>query len=101
MWLICVVAEAAFAVSLVFAVISIKVFHVAIPLEGEDMRCYAVEEPAVVADDDCAAGEILQGFFECPHGVYIEVIRGLVEKDDVAARSEHLGEMHPVPLAAG
>ena len=39
-------------------VISLEPRHLAVALEGEDVRGDAVQEPAVVADDDRAAAEI-------------------------------------------
>jgi hypothetical protein len=60
----------------------------------------AVEEPAIVADDDDAAGERLQARLERTERVDIEVVGGLVEQQDVAAGLEQLGQMDAVALAA-
>src|SRR5690349_25178226 len=60
----------------------------------------AVEEPAVVADNDRAAGEILERLLERAQGADVEVVGRLVEQDHVGAGLEHLGEMHAVALAA-
>jgi hypothetical protein len=43
----------------------------------------AVEEPAVVADDHGAAGEVLQRLFQGAHGVDVQVVGRLVEQQDV------------------
>ena len=40
--------------------VAFEPFDMAVALERQDMRGDAVEEPAVMADDDGAAGEILQ-----------------------------------------
>ena len=53
-------AQAAHAVGLVLGEVALEPGHLRIALEGEDVRGDAIEEPAVVADDDRAAGEILQ-----------------------------------------
>src|SRR5687767_10979973 len=57
-------AEAAFLVFLVIGEVALEPFHVAVALEGEDVRGDAVEEPAVVADDDRAAGVVLERLLE-------------------------------------
>jgi hypothetical protein len=59
--------------------------HLAVALEGQDVRGDAVQEPAIVADDDGAAGEVEQGLLERAQRVHVEVVRGLVEEEQVAA----------------
>ena len=73
----------------------------AVALEGEDVRRDAVEEPAVVADDHGAAGIVEQRLLERAQRVDVEVVGRLVEQQQVGALLQHLGEMHPVALAAG
>ena len=46
------------AVRFIIGVISRKPDGLAVPLEGQDMGGDAVQEPAVVADDHGAAGEV-------------------------------------------
>jgi hypothetical protein len=58
----------------------------AVVLEGEDVRGDAVEEPAIVRDDDRAAGEALEGLLERADGVHVEVVGRLVEQEHVARR---------------
>src|SRR5262245_56398652 len=55
--------EAPFAVGLVVLVVALEPHHLAVALEREDVGGDAVEEPAVVADDDHAAGEAQQRLF--------------------------------------
>jgi hypothetical protein len=55
-----VLPEPAHLVLLVILKVALEPFDVAVAFEGQDMRGDAVEEPAVMADDDGAAGEILQ-----------------------------------------
>src|SRR5262249_2098181 len=93
-------AEAALLVFLIVGEVALEPLHVALPLEGEHVGGDAIEEPAVVADDDRAAGEILERLFERTQGVDVEIVGGLVEQDHVGAGLEHLGEMHAVALAA-
>jgi hypothetical protein len=72
----------------------------AVALEGEDMGRDAVEEPAIMADDHGAAGEVLQRLFQRTQRVDVEVVGRLVEQQDVGAGLQHLGEVHAVALAA-
>ncbi len=50
----------------------------AVALEGEDMRRDAVEEPAVVADDDGAARVILERFLERPQRVDVDFVETIM-----------------------
>ena len=72
----------------------------AVALEGEDVGRQPVEEPAVVADDDRAAGKILQRFFERAQRVHVEVVGRLVQQQHVVRALQHLRQVHAVALAA-
>ena len=72
----------------------------AVALEREDVRRDAVEEPAIMADDDGAAGEVDERVLEGAQRVDVEVVRRLVEQQQVAARAEQLGQVQAVALAA-
>jgi hypothetical protein len=54
-----------------------------------------------VADDDGAAGEVLQRVFQRGQRFGVEVVGRFVEQQHVAAGLQHLGEVHAVALAAG
>ncbi len=89
-------AQAAEFVCLVHFEIAFEPFDVAVAFEGEDVGGEAVEEEAVVADDDGAAGEVFKGFFECAERFDVEVVGGFVEEEDVAALLQHLGHVDAV-----
>ena len=59
---------------------------VAVPFEGQDVRGDAVEEPAIVADDDHAAGEVQDRFFQGPQRVDVEIVGRFVEQQHVGSR---------------
>src|SRR5205085_8795452 len=61
-------------VFLVFAEVSVEPEDLRIAFEREDVRRDAIEEPAVVRDDDRAAGEVLERLFERAHRVHIEIV---------------------------
>lgn len=53
-------------------------------LPRKNMRGNAVKEHTVVAGYYCAAGERQQRFFETFERFYVQVVRGLVEQEQVA-----------------
>ena len=71
-----------------------------IALERQDMRAQPVQEKPVVADDDRAAGEILDGGFQRLQGFHIQIVGRLVQQQHIAARAQQFRHMHAVALAA-
>ena len=94
------IAKAALLVFLVVGEVAFEPFDVAVAFEGEDMRREAVEEEAVMRDDDGAAGKILKCGFERAERFGIEIVGRLVEQQKVAAFLQELCKMDAVPLAA-
>src|SRR5476651_92192 len=90
--------EPALLVGFVILKIALEPLDMAVALEGEHVGRDAIEKEAIVADDDGAAGEILERFLERAQGVDIEIVGGLVEQQYIGARLQHLGEMHAVAL---
>src|SRR4051812_1219 len=99
-WLIGLGAEAPLAVGFVVLVVALEPLDGAVAFEGEDVGGDAIEEPAVVADDDGAAGEVEQRLFERAQGVDVEVVGRFVEEQQVGAPLEQLGEVHAIALTA-
>ena len=83
---------------LVGVVVTVDEAPLAIPFEGKDVGSRLVQEIPVVADDDGAAREVLDGLFEHLQRRDIEIIRGLIEDEEVAAVAQHLGDLHAVAL---
>jgi hypothetical protein len=50
-------AQSAVPIDFVILVVALEPYDLAVPFEREDMRRDAIEEPAIVADDDGAATE--------------------------------------------
>src|SRR5699024_2422010 len=69
-------------------------------LVREDVRRDPVEEPAVVRDDDRAARELEQRVLERAEGLDVEVVRGLVEQEEVATLLERERQVETVALTA-
>src|SRR5690606_35160819 len=72
----------------------------AVTLEPEEVLGGAVEEGAVVGDRDEAAGERLEVLLQRDERGDVEVVRGLVEEEDVGGAHEDAEEVEPPPLAA-
>ena len=64
------------------------------------MGADAVEEPAVVADDNGASGEIVETFFEGPEGVDVDVVGRFVEEQHIAFFFQSHSEVETVALTA-
>ena len=67
----------------------------------EDLVHHAVEEIAIVADDQHPFGLLGEVVFEPAGGVDVEVVARLVEEHDVGGGEQQLGEHQPALLAAG
>ena len=79
-------AEAAVPVGLVVLVVALEPDDLAVAFERQDVRRDAIEEPAIVADDDGAAGERQQRLLERAQRVDVEVVGRLVEQQQVRSR---------------
>src|SRR5262245_65759394 len=93
-------AETLLPISLVVLVVAFEPHDPALALEGEHVGRDAIEEPAVVADDDRAAREGQEGVLECAQRVDVEVVGRLVEQQEIAAALEHDRKVHAIALAA-
>lgn len=85
------IAQAATLVFLVLAVVAGEERPLRIALGRQDVRGDPVQEPAVVRDDQAAAGKLQQGVFQRPQGFHVQVVGGLVQQQHVAAFQQGLG----------
>ena len=69
--------------------------------EREDVVADALGEPAVVGDDDERARPAVEQVLERGQRVDVEVVRRLVEQQDVRALHQQPHELEPAALAAG
>ena len=93
-------AELLVAEALVGLEVALEPAHLRVAFEREHVGGDPVEEPAVVGDDDGAAGERQQRLLERAQRVDVEVVGRLVEQQQVAAGAQQLGEVEAVALAA-
>src|SRR6516165_3552826 len=93
-------ADAAATAGFVIAVVALEPDNLAVALEGEDVGGDSVEKPAVVGNDDRAAGKVEQRLLQRAQCVDIEIVGRLVKEQHVGARLEHLGQVDAVALTA-
>ncbi len=101
MGLIGSLAEPPFPVRLVVRIIAFEPHHLGVSFKGKDVRGCAVKKPPVMADDNGTPPEIFQGLLKGAHGVYIQVVCGLVQEQHIGPFFEHAGKMDTVALTAG
>ncbi len=94
-------AKTTLPIGLVVLIVTLEPHHLAVALEREDVRRDAVEEPAVVADDDRATGIRQERLLERAKRVDVEIVCGLVEQQQIATLLQQLGEVDAVTLTAG
>src|SRR5579862_503302 len=85
----------------VLTVIALEPHGLRVALEGEDVSCDPVEEPAIVRDHHGAAGEGEQRFFQGAQRLDVEVVGWLIEQQHIASGAQHLGKVHAIALSAG
>src|SRR4026207_2199851 len=100
MWCLSSRSETLFLISLVIRVVAFKPKHFAVAFKRENVRRDPVEKPAVVRDYYRTSGEIFKRFLKCAQGVYVEIVRRLIEQQNVRAFLQHLREVHAIAFAA-
>ena len=80
-------------------VIAWEILHDAVTFEDEEVVHNLVHEVAVVRDDDDAASEVLQVLLQNLQRSDVEIVRGLVEDEEIGALHEYSTEVEPALLA--
>ena len=80
-------------------VIAWEILHDAVTFEDEEVVHNLVHEVAVVRDDDDATSEVLQVLFQDLQRCDVEIVRGLVEDEEIGALHEYSTEVKPALLA--
>src|SRR5882724_90366 len=83
----------------ILLIVAFEPDNLGVALEGEDMCCNAIEEPAIVRNDHRAARERHQRVLEGAQRFDIQVIGRLVEQQDVAASLQYLRQVHAIAFA--
>src|SRR6185503_20215536 len=100
-WPVSLSTQTSPSVLLICLEIALEPGDLRVPLEGQDVRGDAVQEPAVVRDDHRAAGEGEERLLERAERVDVEVVGRLVQQQEVAAAAQQLRQMHTVALPPG
>src|SRR5436190_1656629 len=79
---------------LVLRKVSVKEINLRVAFECENVCCNSVEEPAVVRDNDSAAGKIFQRFFEGAKCVYINVVGWLIKQQYIGTFAKRDSKMN-------
>ena len=99
-WLIGGDPQPALAVFLIGLPVAFEPLNMAITLKGEDVRCDAVKEPAVVGDHNRASCKFEQGFLKRTQRVNVQIVGRLIKQQQVAAGFEHPRQMNTVAFTA-
>ena len=91
--------ETFFSIFFIIGKVAGKEIHNAFALKRHNVRADSVEKPAVVRDHDGAAPKFKQCFFERAHGIDVEVVRRLVEQQQISTRLQDFCHLHPVSFA--
>src|SRR4029078_336514 len=94
-------AETLLSVGLVVAIVAFEPDHFAVAFKRQHVRRDPVEKPPVVTADHRTTGEILKTFFQCSQRIDVEIVRWLIENDEVGPFLEHACEMDAVALPTG
>src|SRR5260370_12939000 len=92
--------EPRMAIGFVLGIIAVEPHNAAVAFERENVSSYAIQEPSIVAYNNRATSKILERFFKRAHRVDIQIVRRLVEQQNVSDFLQHLCEMNAIPLAA-
>ena len=94
-------SQPALPVCLIILIVPLKPDYLRISFKGQNVRGDPVEEPAVVADDNCAAGKGQERIFERTERVDIQVIGRFIQQQKVSAAFQHFCQVNPVAFSAG
>ena len=95
------IAQQPFPLLMISLIIAFKPSDFAIPFKSQDMGGYAVEEPAIMADDHGAPAKIHQSLFQRAQSGHVQIIRRLVQQKKISAAAQEFGQMNPVAFPAG
>src|ERR1700716_4150129 len=84
----------------ILLIVAFEPDNLGVALEGKDMCCNAIEEPAIVRNDHGAAREGHQRVLEGAQRFDIQIIGRFVEQQDVAACLQYLRQVHAIAFAA-
>src|SRR5690606_20953512 len=94
-------AQTFLAVFFELGVVALEEYHLGVVLVGQDVGGDPVKEPAVVGDDDGRAGKVQQRLFQRAQGFHVQIVRGFVEQQHVAALLQRQRQVQTTAFTAG
>src|SRR6185295_5292949 len=80
MRLFCSCPQPCFAISFVIRIVSLEPRNFTFAFKRQDVRCDAIEKPAVVRDHDSAAGKVFERFLQRAEGIHVQIVCWFVEQ---------------------
>ena len=84
----------------VLLVIAFKERPLRVTFSSEDVGTNAIEEPAVMADNNGTARELKQCIFQCAQGFNVQIIRWFIEQQHITACNQGMRQVQSTALAA-
>src|SRR5690606_31239231 len=82
-------------------VVPLMPHHLAVALERQYVCRNTVQEPAIVRDDHSTTGKVQQRILQRTQGIHVQVVRGLVEQQKVAAFHERFRKVQAIAFTTG
>ena len=73
----------------------------AFALEGQNVRRYPIEKPAIVGNDEYRAGKVEQSFFQGSQRLDIQIVGRFIQKQHIGTAAQQLCQMHAIALSSG
>src|ERR1039458_5725762 len=81
----------------IFGIIAIEPNYLAFSFKGKNVSCNSIQEPTVMAYNQCAACKVFKSFLKCPHCIHIKIISRFIKKKNVCSvlkrSEEHTSEL--------
>ena len=89
-------AQTPFFIFFVIGEVSLKPFNMTLAFIGENMGCDAIEEEAIMRDNNCATRKIHQSLFKRAQCIDIKIIGWLVKQQNIGTALKHFSKMHAI-----
>ncbi len=76
-------SQAGLPVGFILGIVAVKKKTLTFPFKGQNVGNDSIQKPAVMADHQGAAAKILQGFFQGPHGIDVQIIGRFVKQKHI------------------
>ena len=73
-------SQTCFAILFVVRIVTFEPNNFTVAFERQHVRRNPIEKPTIVRDNDNATGKTLQGLFQRTQGVYVQIVRRLIQQ---------------------